>query len=154
MTHRHFSAHCLMVLLTAMGGLACGVTEPDNIFGTYELRTIGGAATPTPFKSVSGVSILGGSVSLRDDGAFAAVVHLDNWPNTGDTTLTASGTFVASGGPFDPNPTTMTRGIPTAPVTFTVDENASAPWSTEGRIESFSVLTITDAAGDEWVFRR
>jgi hypothetical protein len=85
---------CAIVTLTACGGDS---TAPQaTIFGTYTLRSVGGAALPARVIT-NGITITdqAGSVTFNSNGTFSETLTATG--ASGPTSLTLSGTFAVSG---------------------------------------------------------
>ena len=67
MKHRFFLSALAGIAITA-GCSGGSVTDPSPVVGTYTLQTINGQKPPQPL--ASGIDIVGGRVSLREDGMF------------------------------------------------------------------------------------
>ena len=92
----------LFILLCAVAWVGCDdSTEPEDISGRYELRTVNGSNVPATVIQVgtTRAEILGGFLQLNADGTFSSsrTTRITQGTSTSTNTETESGTWTLTG---------------------------------------------------------
>jgi hypothetical protein len=127
----------LFILLCAFAWVGCGddSTEPQDISGRYELRTVNGSNLPYTVIQVgnSRVEILSGFLNLNGDGTFSSslTTRTTQGTSTSTTSDTGSGTWTQTGNQlsFRESDGTQATGVLSGTQITSVVENVSLVFS-------------------------
>lgn len=123
----------LLILLCAFAWVGCGddSTEPVEISGRYELRTVNGSNLPYTVLQVgtTRIEILSGFLNLNGDGTFSSslTTRTTQGTSTSTTSDTGSGTWTQTGNQlsFRESDGTQATGVLSGTQITSVVENVS-----------------------------